>query len=117
MNSYLNYIIEANVGLVFFLVIYRLMLESETDFRFKRMVLLSGIAASLILPLLHFNMGPEAIVPTLNDYIPSYWLPEVVISGKTSEGVTSPFRQGWTYITLAYGTGVVLFLVVFLIRL
>jgi TonB family protein len=117
MNSCLNYIIEANVGLVFFLIIYRLILASETDFRFKRMVLLSGIGASLILPLFHFNMVSAAIVPTLNDYIPSYWLPEVVVGSESPETTTPSFANLWTYITIVYGLGLVLFLVLFLIRL
>ncbi len=45
MNGYLNYFIEANIGLVLFLAAYSLFLRNETDFKLKRLFLLIGILA------------------------------------------------------------------------
>jgi len=50
MNGYLNYFIEANIGLVLFLATYALLLRNETDFKIKRFFLLIGIFISLTFP-------------------------------------------------------------------
>ena len=55
MNNYLNYLVEANIGLVLFLAAYILVLRKETDFRLQRLFLLAGILASLIFPLVHIS--------------------------------------------------------------
>ncbi len=57
MNGYLNYFIEANIGLVLFLTAYTLLLRNETDFKIKRYFLLIGIFTSLTFPLLHIQYG------------------------------------------------------------
>ena len=56
MNGYLNYFIEANIGLVLFLTAYALLLRNETDFKIKRYFLLIGIFTSLTFPLLHIQI-------------------------------------------------------------
>ena len=55
MNGYLNYFIEANIGLVLFLAAYALLLRNETDFKIKRFFLLIGIFISLTFPLFHIQ--------------------------------------------------------------
>lgn len=36
MNTYVNYLLEANLGLCLFLLVYYLLLRNETNFTFKR---------------------------------------------------------------------------------
>lgn len=50
MTACVNYIIEANLGLLVFLGGRRLLLARETDFRFQRMLLLTGMVASGLFP-------------------------------------------------------------------
>ena len=97
MNGYLNYFIEANIGLVLFLTAYALLLRNETDFQIKRYFLLIGIFTSLTFPLLHIQYGGTSI-PTLSRVIPSYLLPEFTITGDGTAAFGSRSRrlcQGW----------------------
>jgi hypothetical protein len=80
MNVYLNYVIEANIGLCLFLLAYVLLLKNETDFRFKRLWLLIATAGSLIFPLIHANS--YEVVPALGNVIPITWLPEFVVEAE-----------------------------------
>ncbi len=41
MIAFLNYIVEANVGLLLFLGGYRILLGRETDFRFKGILMVT----------------------------------------------------------------------------
>jgi TonB family protein len=115
MNAYLNYLIEANLGLCFFLAFYFLLFVKETDFRIKRGFILAGIVTSLLFPLLHLNNAGD-LIPSLNTVIPAYWLPEVVIGGESS---TAPavVVNGWYYAGFIYAAGVVMFLMIFIIQL
>ena len=90
MNGYLNYLIEANIGLVAFLLFYILLLSNETNFNFKRGFLLAGIGASLLFPLAKFTTASNAI-PSISNVLPSYFLPELVINANevSSASVTS----------------------------
>ncbi len=96
MNGYLNYFIEANIGLVLFLAAYALLLRNETDFKIKRFFLLIGIFISLTFPLFHIQNAGTSI-PTLSRVIPSYLLPEFTITGDgaiRSEAVARRECQG-----------------------
>lgn len=118
MNVYLNYLLEANIGLCFFLVLYIVLLKHETDFKLKRGYLLTAIAASVILPLFHFN-GSTNVVPSLRDFVPPSWLPEVTVgaNGTTAaQNATSSFDV-WFYAYILYDIGVILFLALFAIQL
>lgn len=120
MNAFLNYLLEANLGLLLFYVVYATILRPETDFRIKRGYILSAIGASLIFPLLHFSSG-NTIIPSLSTIIPVYWLPEVVItagsaSSQEYEPASSLF-SAWNFIFILYGCGVVITLILFLYRL
>jgi len=87
MSAFINYLIEANVGLCFFLLVYAVLLTSETNFNFKRAYLLLGMLTSLIFPLLKLGDQNE-VLPTLSIVLPevtttndtttssSIWLPE-----------------------------------------
>lgn len=120
MNAYLNYVLEANLGLLLFYVVYSAILHHETDFRVKRIYILSAIIASLVFPLLHFSSG-STIIPSLSTVIPAYWLPEVVVH-VGSVNVQAPEQTTistgyWNYVFAAYGCGVLVMLILFLFRL
>ena len=42
MNTLINYIIEANIGLIVFLLAYKIFLAKETDFKLMRSLLLAN---------------------------------------------------------------------------
>jgi hypothetical protein len=63
MSTWMNYMLEANAGLVLFLLIYRLLLHNETQFAFKRVYLLAGMVFSLTFPLI--------TMPATSVHIPS----------------------------------------------
>ncbi|HEY9047347.1 MAG TPA: TonB family protein [Ohtaekwangia sp.] len=118
MNIYLNYLLEANIALAFFLALYSVLLRNETDFRLKRGYLLFAIVASVVLPLFHFHTT-EQVMPSLGDIMPPNWLPEVTIvaNGTTTAPDTTPVYDVWYYLNIVYIAGVLLFLIVFLWRL
>lgn len=118
MNSLLNYLIEANIGLCIFLAGFGLLLNQGTDFKLKRTYLMFAIVASLVFPLLHFQ-GVERIVPSLGDYLPETWLPEIVVQ---ANGVaTRPEHplsiHVFDVIKAIYVTGVLATAALFLVRL
>jgi TonB family protein len=118
MNAYLNYFIEANLSLALFLAAYVLILQNETDFRLQRIFLLAGIFISLVFPLLHLRFnGPS--LPSLSQIMPSYLLPEIIISANgenTSEAPSAIVKSGWFYIQLLYVAGLTFFLIRFFVR-
>jgi TonB family protein len=117
MNAYVNYLLEANLGLGIFLLAYTLFLRTETDFRIKRGFLVTGMISSTLFPLLHISTT-EKILPALADYIPTTWLPEFVVTGQGSAaaGTQSNFDL-WMSINLVYCAGLIMMLGLFLIRL
>lgn len=56
----LNYLAEANIGLILFLLAYWLFFIKETNFSFKRTYLLIGMLASLVFPLMKINMSYDS---------------------------------------------------------
>lgn len=78
MNSYINYFLEANICLLVVGLLYWLLLKKDTDIKFRRIFILSGVLISLIAPLLQlsnlnlFSASPLAEIPTI-------MLPELVI--------------------------------------
>jgi TonB family protein len=116
MNTYLNYIIEANAGLCIVLLVYYTLLAKETDFKLLRQVMLVGVFSSLTFPLIHFN-GTTNFVPTVDDYIPTYWLPEIVVGTTSDATPLIAANDYWNYIAIVYSLGVGLFLALFLVQL
>ncbi len=119
MNHYLNYLVEANLSLAFFLASYLLVLRKETIFGFQRMFLLTGIIASLIFPLVHISFSGTRI-PSLGQLIPSYLLPEVTIQAEGSPSLLHTFQgkvDYWHYIELIYIGGILFFLSRFFLQL
>jgi TonB family protein len=109
MNAYLNYLIEANLVLLLFLICYKLLLKGETNFYLLRVFLLTGILASLLFPAFHVGNDQSTTTLSIGQVIPSYWLPEVVIG---SEAITETHQASfnfWKYTTLAYSAGLLVF--------
>src|ERR1041385_207323 len=69
----MNYVIEANIGIVFFYSIYLLMLRNETDFSKQRAFLVGGLLCSLLFPLIQIQssfVGQSEIgVITLPEFV------------------------------------------------
>jgi len=112
--SYLNYLVEANIGLVFFFGIYWLLLRKETQFRFQRMYLLGTMIASLLFPLISISFDNAPILPSLSQTAAAFLLPEVVVSGSGASVTTVNY---WWWINTIYLLGVALFTLLFAARL
>lgn len=113
MNSIINYLIEVNLGLVFLYCIYGILLKNETAFQVKRFYLLASILFSLLFPLISISVDRNSIIPSLSNSIPTYWLPEIVITADgTSITQPAPFAY-WTWVTAIY-LGVAILLVLLL---
>ncbi|MEP2671490.1 MAG: TonB family protein [Cyclobacteriaceae bacterium] len=118
MNAFVNYFLEANIGLLFFYTIYWMFLRNENQFTFKRSFLLGALIASLLFPLL--SMGDVApFVPTISHAVPTSWLPEVVVYGNvTAPALDKPeVTFSWTWIYYVYTGIATVLLVLFLIRI
>lgn len=118
MNVFVNYFLEANIGLIFFYTIYWLFLRKENQFSFKRSFLLSSLLASLLFPLL--SIGEVApFVPRLSHAVPVTWLPEMVVYGNgTTQAIGShEVNFGWTWIYYLYAGIAIILLALFFIRI
>jgi TonB family protein len=93
MNT-LNYFLEANICLWIVALLYQWLLSNETSFSFLRAFLLWAVAASLLLPLVHFDYVLKS-VPTLYDWMPTQLLPELVI-GNPSHSTQGNAASTWT---------------------
>lgn len=120
MNSYINYLLEANLCLLIFGLFYYLVLRNDTNFRFSRYYLVGSALLTLTIPLLHFEnpfTGDNAL-PLIND-LQAITLPELVISdGETAATMTS--EVSWSWITIAgfaYLSIVIVMLTLFLYQL
>jgi TonB family protein len=115
MTPYLNYLVEANLGLSLFLVIYYILFRTESDFSIKRYFLLTSILASLLFPVVHLQ-SQQATIPSLQHVIPTYWLQEVVVGTKT-ETHTASSLSIWLYLAWIYSFGIALGVIRFLYRM
>src|SRR5690606_4407949 len=117
MTTYLNYLIEANAGLCFFAIVCALLLKSDTDFKVKRMLFLTGVIASITFPMFHFHTD-HIVLPSLSDVIPVLWLPEFTVQAASgmAEKAKGSFSI-WKILTMIYGCGVIFFLALFLVQL
>lgn len=108
MNALINYFVEANAILVVFLGLYFAFFRQETDFRSIRLIMLTGLIVSVILPVIHLNPATDYnIIPSIGNAIPVNWLPAVEIRviasdfNTINEGLTS-----WNLILMIYLLGV-----------
>lgn len=116
MNAFLNYVIEANLALIFGLLFYKLVLENETRFDFQRMFLLTIVVASLLLPLLHWKTYAQ-VIPSVSNVVPVHWLPEFSVNGSGPQVQTDAPLNFWNYASTIYWAGVVISAAIFLVQL
>lgn len=116
MNTILNYLIEANLGLVFFYAIYWLVLQNENQFTFKRTFLLTSLVASLLFPL--FTIQTTAsLIPTLSNTAAVQWLPEFVVYANGTAPVDTTQTQYWSWVSIVYIVIAVVAFIFFAIRI
>ncbi len=108
MNAYLNYFLESTIALLFFLAMYKLLFIRETNFRFLRILLLSGILSSLIFPCIHIQNYQGISALSISQVIPAYWLPEVVIGNGAAKEMHETSFNFWKYTSMVYLTGVII---------
>ncbi|HEY5918867.1 MAG TPA: TonB family protein [Chryseolinea sp.] len=118
MNAFVNYLLEANLGLCLFLLLYWILLKGETDFALKRAFVLISIAISLIFPLFHITTQTQ-LVPAIGSYVPRSWLPEVVVYAEENlaNNVTDVSFDVWQLTGALYAAGVAITLLIFGARL
>lgn len=116
MNTFINYLIELNLGLVFFYAIYWLLFRNETQFTTKRWFLLSAMLGSVLFPLVKFTGTQTGLIPTLGNAIPAHWLPEIVIFGYGDVATPETPTNYWRWITPVYICVAVFFILMLLIR-
>lgn len=121
MNSYINYILEANICLLVLGLFYYLALKNETHFHFSRYYITGTALLVLIVPLLHFDnpFAGENAVPIVSD-LQALTLPELIV-GVSDDAVAAESASGgisWiTWTGLAYLSVVIVLLTVFLYQL
>jgi len=101
MAGFIIYIIKSSFCLLIFYLGYKTLLSSETFFRFNRRVLLGGVIASLLLPLVEIKTERATIIqqPFVELEKMIVWedpveVSETVIVGDYSEKKTPPYYFG-----------------------
>lgn len=89
MNTLINYVIEINLSLVFFYLVYVVVLRNENQFRAKRLFLLGAMVFSWVFPLFTFTTVNSTYIPSLSQSMPAHWLPELVITAEGQAQATS----------------------------
>lgn len=101
MHTWLNYLVEANIGLLLFLLLYKTLLSKETHFSYRRFYLLGGLLLSLLFPWLTIG-NPADVVPTLSQTLPDHWLP-TTLEQPQNVAVHSTFNF-WEFASWIYGS-------------
>ena len=120
MNAIVNYLLEANVGLLLFMFVYWAVLRNENQFAFKRAYLLLAMLGSLLFPLFHLNFSASTqVIPSIGKLIPTYWLPEIIINGNGSVVTTkaSTSLSIWTMTEWVYLLVLIALTALFLYRI
>jgi len=116
MNAYLNYLLEASIGLCLFLLVYQVFLRKETSFRLNRFFLLIAILASVTFPLLKLNTA-DSPVPSLNFSVEPALTEELIYANDSALAESYPALTTWEILAILYAAGLGVFLIVFVIRL
>lgn len=114
MREIINYMLEANLGLLLFLISYKVLLSRETNFRLMRFFMLTAIFVSVLFPLIHLNNAPSSPLPSVSSVVPAHWLPEIVITAESEAQVTTSTNTAYNFWQIAawiYASGAILFLI------
>ncbi|MBX2969351.1 MAG: TonB family protein [Cyclobacteriaceae bacterium] len=114
MHTWLNYIVEANIGLLLFLLLYKALLSKETQFSYRRFYLLGGLLLSLLFPWLTIG-APVDMVPTLSETLPDHWLP-ATLEQPQNTAVHSTFNF-WEFAFWIYGSVALLLFIRFVYQI
>ena len=95
MKPFINYLIEANLSICFFLLVYQILLRNETDHRFNRVYLLLALVISVALPLFRVQL-PSLL--TFEQPLSTYWLPEIQVT-PVSSGNAIQLNSFWFWIS------------------
>lgn len=114
MKEIINYMMEANVALLLFLVFYKLLLARETNFRFQRAFMLGAVLISVIAPFLHLGSNP-LINTTVGHAAPVQLLPSVVVERIASKSTGGEWYDAWNIAGIVYMM-VVVFLLALLVQ-
>lgn len=106
MNE-LVYLLQVNLCIAAFYMVYKLLLARETFFHLNRFYLLASSIASFIIPMVAFNEVPRQVMPVVH-------LKEVAVSA-----IQAPVAAGApvNVFIIAYLSGAVFFALLFLYRL
>lgn len=116
MNTFLNYLIEASIGLLVFYLVYYWLLRKETNFHFNRLYILIALLTSTLVPFFTFpSLTSTIIFPSAANSINTYWLPEIVIGNKLVENKST--ITFWQIFMIIYCGGVVILLTRFLLQI
>src|SRR5688500_4754998 len=102
MTPIINYIFEANAGLLVLLLFYQIILKGETNFKLLRLFLLSGILVSILFPLVHIGSPQQNSILSFNEVVPGHWLPEVVITDELSRSRIAQSYSIWKVVAGVY---------------
>ena len=109
MTAILNYLIEANLGLLFFYACYWMLLHNEHQFSFKRAYLLGSLVASLLFPLISIPNEGVLLIPSLSNSAASYWLPEITIFADGASAKEEIPITIWQWVAYLYFAGLIFF--------
>ncbi len=112
MNSLVYYFIEANLYLICFFLIYRLILVHDKNFKFNRFYLLASLCLSICLPFINIPVQPGSTA-TLQGYI---LLPAVTISDVESRSA-SLIINWWSVLLVVYLAGVTIYTLRLLVQM
>jgi len=120
MNSFLNYLLEANTCLLVFGTLYMVLFKNETNFRFLRFYILGASILSLSVPLINVintTALEELSIPLVSGIQEAITLPEFMINGPEAsiDGPRVFSKLEWfTGIGSFYIAGILIFLTVFM---
>ncbi len=117
MTAILNYLIEANLGLLFFYACYWMLLHNEHQFSFKRAYLLGSLVASLLFPLISIPNEGVLLIPSLSNSAASYWLPEITIFADGASAKEEIPITIWQWVAYLYFAGLIFFTMLFVVRI
>ncbi len=115
MNTFANYLIEVNLGLVVFYTLYQLLMKHETDFRANRIYLLAAVVVSFLFPLFTIESNaPVNVIPSVAQMLPELVVGNGLLNNNNSGTVTDPTAVVlWPTLLLTIYSGVAILLLSF----